>query len=82
MGLGFRDLHLFNMALLGKQVCMLIHFKGTLCYKFPIGDIFHPKNVDKPSYTWTSIATTAKTLANGFVWLVGDGTNIEIRNDN
>ncbi|MBA0583810.1 hypothetical protein Gorai_014654 [Gossypium raimondii] len=87
-GLGFRDLHLFNMALLGRQVCRLIYFKDTLCYKvvsskyFPSGDIFHPKNFYKPSYTWTNIAIATKTLTNGFVWLVGDGTNIEICSDN
>ncbi|KAA3461964.1 reverse transcriptase [Gossypium australe] len=30
---------------------------------------------------WTSIATAAKILTNGFGWLVDYGTSIEIRND-
>ncbi|KAA3484184.1 reverse transcriptase [Gossypium australe] len=59
-----------------------------LCYKvlsskyFPSGDIFRPKVVDKPSYTWSSIAKAAKVLENDFVWLVEDGKSIDIRNDN
>ncbi|KAK5784846.1 hypothetical protein PVK06_039385 [Gossypium arboreum] len=32
-GLGFRDLHLFNLALLGRQAWRLTQFKDTLCYK-------------------------------------------------
>ncbi|KAA3483823.1 non-ltr retroelement reverse transcriptase [Gossypium australe] len=60
-GIGFKDLHLFNVALLGRQVWRLIECKDTLCYKvlsakyFPNGDIFHPKKIDKPSFTWQSI---------------------------
>ncbi|KAK5839367.1 hypothetical protein PVK06_008146 [Gossypium arboreum] len=86
--LGFCDLRLFNVALLSKQVWRLIHFKNTLCFKvlsskyLASGYIFHRKNVDKLSYTWTSIATAAKTLANGFSWLVGDGISIKICNGN
>ncbi|KAA3472879.1 reverse transcriptase [Gossypium australe] len=56
-GLGFRDLRLFNVALLGRQVWRLLNYKDTLCYKvlsskyFPNGDVFHPKKVDRPSFT-------------------------------
>ncbi|KAA3483393.1 LINE-1 reverse transcriptase isogeny [Gossypium australe] len=87
-GLGFCDLRLFNLALLGRQVWRLTQFKDTLCYKvlsskyFPNRDIFRPKVVDKPLYTWSSIANAAKALENSFVWLVGDGKSIDIRNDN
>ncbi|KAH1122370.1 hypothetical protein J1N35_005530 [Gossypium stocksii] len=69
-GLGFRDVHLFNLALLGKQVWRLLTLKGTLCYQvlsskyFPNGNLFHPKQVDKPFYTWTSIFTVAKAFEN------------------
>lgn len=87
-GLGFRDLRLFNLAFLSRQVQRLTHLKNTLCYKvlsykfFLSGDIFHPKVVDKPLYTWSSIATAAKALENDFVWLVGDDNNVDICNDN
>ncbi|KAH1046171.1 hypothetical protein J1N35_036955 [Gossypium stocksii] len=88
-GMGFRDLHLFNIALLGRQVWRLIHLKNTLCYRvlsskyFPDGNIFRAKRVDKhePLYTWSSIAQAAKALENGYVWLVGDGKKFDIRHD-
>ncbi|KAA3470678.1 reverse transcriptase [Gossypium australe] len=35
-GLGFRDLHLFNLALLGRQVRRLINCTNTLCYKISV----------------------------------------------
>ncbi|KAH1082270.1 hypothetical protein J1N35_022031 [Gossypium stocksii] len=87
-GLGFHDLLLFNLSLLGRQVWRLTQFKDTLYYKvlsskyFPNGNIFWPKEVDKPSYTWSGIFKAAKALQNGFVWFVGDGKSIDIRNDN
>ncbi|KAL1086515.1 hypothetical protein V6Z11_D08G120100 [Gossypium hirsutum] len=87
-GIGFRDLHLFNLALLGRQVWRLLHFIDTLCFKvlsaknFPDGDVFRPKDCDKPSYTWSSITKAAEALQEGFVWLVGDGKTIDIRRDN
>ncbi|KAA3461488.1 Cyclopropane-fatty-acyl-phospholipid synthase [Gossypium australe] len=87
-GLGFRDLHLFNIALLGRQVSRLLNHKDTLYYQvmsskyFPNGDFFHPKAVERPSYIWSSIKAAAKTLQEGFGWQVGNGKNINIRKDN
>ncbi|KAH1072881.1 hypothetical protein J1N35_025209 [Gossypium stocksii] len=62
-----KDLRIFNIALLGRQVWCLINCRDT-CFKvlsakyFLDGDVFHPKNMDKPSYTWQSIAKAAATL--------------------
>ncbi|MBA0636560.1 hypothetical protein Godav_021867, partial [Gossypium davidsonii] len=86
--LGFHDLHLFNIAFLGRQVWRLLNHRDTLCYQvmsskyFPNGDLFHPKAVDKPSYIWSSISATTKTLKYDFAWQVGHGRNINIRRDN
>ncbi|KAA3466831.1 reverse transcriptase [Gossypium australe] len=86
-GLGFRDFHIFNIALLGRQVWRLLTCKETLCYEvlsakyFPNGYIFHPKNVDKPSFTWLSISKAAEKLKEGFGWTVGNGRSINIRRD-
>lgn len=55
-GLSFKDFHLFNIALLGRQVWQLINHKDTLCYRvfsfkyFHEGDPFRSKRVDKPSF--------------------------------
>ncbi|KAL1107622.1 hypothetical protein V6Z11_D03G058400 [Gossypium hirsutum] len=65
-GLGFRDLLLFNLALLGRQVWRLLTCKDTLCYHvlsskyFPDGDIFRPKCIDKPTWALALIDSSGK----------------------
>ncbi|KAK8335227.1 hypothetical protein V6Z11_A09G040100 [Gossypium hirsutum] len=87
-GLGIRDVRLFNLALLGRQVWRLINNKDSLCFKvlsskyFPDGNIFKAKKVDKASFTWSSIATAAEALKDGFGWQVGNGDIINIQTDN
>jgi hypothetical protein len=60
-GLGFRDIHTFNLAMLSKQVCRIIQNPESLCAKilgakyFPNGDVLRPKQVKSMSYTWRSI---------------------------
>ncbi|KAB1671578.1 hypothetical protein, partial [Gossypium barbadense] len=87
-GLGFRDLHRFNVALLGRQVWRLMSCRDTLCFRvlsakyFPDRDVLHPKRVEKPSFTWQSIAKAANTLYDGFGWNVGQGDKIDIWQDN
>ncbi|KAH1073114.1 hypothetical protein J1N35_025442 [Gossypium stocksii] len=44
---------------------------------FPNSDLFHPKNVDKPSYTWS----TAKALKKDFWWQVGEENRVDILYD-
>ncbi|KAK5802520.1 hypothetical protein PVK06_030120 [Gossypium arboreum] len=73
-GMGFRDLHLLNLALLGRQVWGLMTQQDTLCFKvlsskyFPDGDVFRYKQSDKPSFTWKSIAKAVDALKEGFIW--------------
>ncbi|KAG4211529.1 hypothetical protein ERO13_A02G109702v2, partial [Gossypium hirsutum] len=87
-GLGIRDLRLFNVALLGRQVWRLINCRDTLCYKvlsakyFSNGDVFQPKSMDKPSFAWQSIAKVAKVMYEGFGWTIGNGKSIKIWDDN
>ncbi|MBA0643630.1 hypothetical protein Goklo_027901 [Gossypium klotzschianum] len=47
-----------------------------------LGDIFHPKRVDKASFTWSIIAATEDALKDEFGWQVGSGDCINIRIDN
>ncbi|XP_052486360.1 uncharacterized protein LOC105767066 [Gossypium raimondii] len=56
-GLAIRDIRLFNLALLRRQV-------------------------DKASFTWSSIATAAEALKVSFGWQIGNGEKINIRADN
>lgn len=76
-GLGFREFG-----------CSTLLFRDTLCYKvlsakyFPDGHVFHLKSMDKPSYTWQSIAKDASVLYEGFGWTVGNGKSIKMWHDN
>lgn len=87
-GLGFKDLLCFNVALLGRQVWRLASCKDTFCFKvlstkyFPDGDIFRPKKVDKPSFTWKTIVRAACILHEGFRWNAGNGRKIDFWQEN
>ncbi|KAK5843230.1 hypothetical protein PVK06_005679 [Gossypium arboreum] len=80
-GKGFRDL-LFNIALLGRQVWRLIHFKDTFLVPstFLMEIVSGLRGWTNPRL-WSSIAQAAKALENGFVWLIGDGKRIDIQHD-
>ncbi|XP_017632704.1 uncharacterized protein LOC108475235 [Gossypium arboreum] len=87
-GIGIRDIRLFNLALLGRQVWRLVSNKDTLCFKvlstkyFPDNNIFHSKKTEKVSFTRNSIVATENILKDGFGWQVGNGNKINIREDN
>ncbi|MBA0601295.1 hypothetical protein Gorai_004476, partial [Gossypium raimondii] len=87
-GICFRDLRLLNLDLLGRYVWILLNYRDTLCYQvmsckyFYNGDLFHPKAVEKPCYTWFSMNTAAKALKDGFGWQVGNGKRVNIRRHN
>jgi hypothetical protein len=60
-GLGFRDLHAFNLAILAKQGWQLIQNPNSLCAQvlraryYPNGNILHASAVDGMPYTWRSV---------------------------
>lgn len=86
-GLGFRDLHSFNMAMLARQVWRLIQAPESLCARvlrakyYPDGDLFSARAVPGISYVWRSILQGLEVVKEGMVWLVGDGENIRIWQD-
>jgi len=86
-GLGFRDIHIFNLALLAKQGWRLIHNPDSLCAQvlkakyFPEGDILSAQKSANMSYTWRSILKGVEVLKDGIVWRVGDGSKINMWKD-
>ncbi|KAK4387746.1 putative mitochondrial protein [Sesamum angolense] len=60
-GLGFRQLHLFNLAMLAKHWwCLLLYLESLLsrvlkARYFPTGDVFSATLGSRPSFTWRSI---------------------------
>lgn len=86
-GLGFKDLQIFNKAMLGKQAWRLSQnpsalwswvFKGIY---FPDGDSWKAKKGHHPSWGWQRILVGRETIELDVKWLVGDGKSIKIHED-
>ena len=81
-GMGFRDIHSFNLALLAKQCWRLIDNFDSLCARFlrskynPSGDLLNCEFKKGSSFTWKSIWAGFQTFMKGCIWRVGDGMKI------
>ncbi|GAU37240.1 hypothetical protein TSUD_375420 [Trifolium subterraneum] len=88
VGLGFRDMHLFNLALLAKQVWRLHSSPNSLlsqCLKaryYPNADILHAHIGVNPSFSWRSIQQASWVIQKGTCWKIGNGHHINIWEDN
>jgi hypothetical protein len=86
-GLGYRDLHLFNLAMLARQVWRLVQNPESLCAQllkaryWPNGDIMGAKEGPGISYTWRSLIRGLRAMEKGMIWRVGDGEQIRIWED-
>ena len=86
-GMGFRDLRLLNLAMLGKQRWRLIHEKDSLLYKyfkaryFPQCQFLDATVSPNSSFIWRSILAAMPILKSGYCWRVGNGDDIRIRKD-
>lgn len=86
-GLGFRDMHTFNLAMLSRQGWRIIQQPDNLCARilkaryFPSGSALDAVAHDGISYAWRSILQGIDVVKQGYIWRVGDGTNINIWRD-
>jgi hypothetical protein len=86
-GLGYRDLEMFNYALLAKQVWRLIQKPDSLAATimkekyYPRGNILDANLGRRLSYVWRSLWSAKPHLKEGLVWQVGDGSSIRIWGD-
>jgi len=71
-GMGFRDLRLFNLAMLGKQGWRLIHEKD----RFFINALKLDISLRANSFAWRSILAAMPILKSGCYWRVGNGEEI------
>jgi hypothetical protein len=87
-GMGFRDMGLFNQAMLGKQCWRILTEPDSLCAKVLKGRYFpNCTFLDAPqprssSFTWRSLMYGKEILMKGVLWRVGDGKTIRINKDN
>ncbi|GAU45877.1 hypothetical protein TSUD_401030, partial [Trifolium subterraneum] len=86
-GLGFRDFHLFNLAMVAKQGWNFITKSHTLVSRifkaryFPKSSLFDAVLGTNPSYVWRSIWRARQVLMQGCRWLIGDGSKISVMYD-
>lgn len=82
-GLGFKSLHGFNIALLGKHIWNFTSNPQSLVSRvfkakyFPNTHILRAKKGQNPSFIWQGILTAMETLRTGYRWVVGNGRNIQ-----
>jgi len=87
-GMGFKDLHLFNLAMLGKQGWRLLTRLESICARILRGKYFHngsfmtTRKKRGSSHTWQSILKGREVLEKkSLIKRVGDGNTINIWND-
>ena len=86
-GMGFKDLGLFNDALLAKQAWHLLHNKESLLHRvfkrkfFPNCSFLEALDNSSGSYAWCSILKGREVLVRRARWRVGNGESIKIWDD-
>ena len=86
-GMGFRNLHAFNLAMLAKQAWRLLTRIDSLIsriYKaryFPFSNVLNAQLGCNPSYAWRSIHSSLEVIRKGTRWRVGNGKTIHIWED-
>ena len=87
-GMGFRDMHSFNLAMLAKQVWRLLLEPNSLCARvlrakyYPDGRLLRAKAKAGSSFTWQSVLAGLECFKKGYIWRVDDGSQIKIWFDN
>jgi len=87
-GMGFRDLQSFNLAMLAKQVWRLLSDPESLCARvlraqyYPDGKLLQATKKNGSSFTWQSIMVGLECFKLGYIWRVGDGSQINIWTNN
>jgi len=85
--MGFRDIKLFNLAMLGKQGWRLMVAPDSLCARVLKGKYFHncdfmsARKKKNASHTWRAILAGRKVLQLGCIRRIGDGNDTNIWND-
>ena len=86
-GLGFRDLHCFNMALLAKQAWRLCQDDHSFLHQvlkaryYKGVDFIEARRGYNPSFTWRSIWGSKALMIEGLKWRVGNGESINVWED-
>jgi hypothetical protein len=83
-GLGFRDPHCFNLAMMSIQILRLLTTLNPYVPDFfvqntiPMEKILNAKIKSGSSFTWQSIVARLQCFNRVVIWRAGDGIQIEI----
>lgn len=86
-GMGFREIHLFNLAMLGKQGWRLLTNPSSLCARVLAGKYFHnmefmnAKKKKNSSHVWQAILKGRAALHLGLIKRIRDGMSTNIWED-
>ncbi|XP_040361720.1 uncharacterized protein LOC121049178 [Rosa chinensis] len=86
-GMGFKNLHWFNLAMLAKQGWRILKNLESLIarlYKavyYPEGDFSTVELGDRPSFPFCSICEARNVLLCGIRWQIGNGESVDIWRD-
>jgi hypothetical protein len=86
-GMGFRNLEIFNLALLAKQGWRILQHPESLVAQvmrakyFPDTAFMQASLGRNPSYAWRSIFKAKDLIEKGMLWRVGNGETIKIWGD-
>lgn len=86
-GLRFRDIHGFNLSLLGKQCWKLLNEPNALVSRltkaryYPNNHFLQADRSGGASYTWSGIWQAKEEMKKGLRWVVGNGKVINIATD-
>ena len=86
-GMGFKDLRLFNQALLARQAWRLMEYPDSLCARllkaryYPKGCLVDTSFCSNASSTWQSILHGLELLKQCVIWRIGDGRKVRIWRD-
>jgi hypothetical protein len=87
-GMGFRDLVVFNQAMLGRQCWRLLTDQSSLSARvlkaryFPNCNFWDAPRPRTSSFTWRSILFGRELLKKGVRWGIGNGKSTKIMSDN
>jgi hypothetical protein len=86
-GMGFRDMHAFNLALLGKQGWRLLTSPNSLCAQvlkgryYPDRDFMEATAPRAASRTWRAILAGRRALELGLLKRIGTGHTVSVWED-
>jgi len=86
-GLGFRDLVIFNKAMLAKQGWRILQNPSSLAAQilkakyYPKSNFLEAPLGTRPSFIWRSILSARELLKQGLEWRIGDGKSIKVWGD-